>query len=110
MKNIEVRFADLKLREAYLKLKQGSGEEIEIYNRINKTIQILEKNPEAGIKIPKRLIPKEYVAKYSVNNLWKYNLGKKWRLIYTLAQNEVRIVSIILEWMNHKNYERKFKY
>jgi len=110
MKEIEVRFADIKLREAYLKLEEGSGEEKEIYNKINKAIQILEKNPEAGIRIPSRLIPKTYLQKYFINNLWKYNLSKSWRLLYTITQTEIRIVSIILEWMNHKNYERRFNY
>ncbi len=33
-----------------------------------------------------------------------------WRLLYTIETNEIRIVSIILEWMNHKDYEKRFNY
>lgn len=33
-----------------------------------------------------------------------------WRLIYTISGNKIEIVSIILEWMDHKSYERRFGY
>jgi len=63
-----------------------------------------------GIAIPKRLIPKEYIRRYRIDNLWKYDLPKGWRLLYTVQGNNVNIVSIIVEWMDHKNYKRRFKY
>jgi len=110
MKEIEVRFVDNELREKYEKLKLGSGDDIELYNRINKVIQVLKRNPEAGIRIQKRLIPKVYIQKHGIDNLWKYDIGKRWRLFYTITQNEVRIISIILEWLKHKDYERRFGY
>ncbi|MDI6708812.1 MAG: hypothetical protein QME47_07005, partial [Candidatus Thermoplasmatota archaeon] len=31
------------------------------------------------------LIPKEYIEKYSIDNLWKYNMPKAWRLLYSVA-------------------------
>jgi len=31
-------------------------------------------------------------------------------LIYSVAKDEVIVIAIILEWMNHKSYERKFAY
>ena len=55
-------------------------------------------------------MPKIYIQKYGVNNIWKYNLPNAWRLIYTIAGNEVMIVSIILEWLSHKDYGRRFEY
>lgn len=55
-------------------------------------------------------IPKSYIDKYNIDNLWKYDLPKGWRLIYSVANGEVLIVSIIIEWMKHKEYERKFNY
>ncbi|MDY6931179.1 MAG: hypothetical protein SVJ22_04610, partial [Halobacteriota archaeon] len=63
-----------------------------------------------GIQIPKKLIPKTYIDKYEIDNLWKYDLPKGWRLIYSVATEGVCIISIILEWMDHKNYERRFNY
>ncbi len=70
----------------------------------------LKKDPTCGIKIPKKIWPKEYSKKYSITNLWKYDLPSAWRLIYTIESDEVRIMNIILEWFTHKDYEKRFKY
>jgi hypothetical protein len=35
---------------------------------------------------------------------------KKEKLIYTLKANQIEIISVVLEWLDHKNYERRFKY
>lgn len=76
-----------------------------------RAIKDLQQNAFFGIHVPKRLIPKEYVKKYGINNLWKYDLPKGWRLLYTVtAENEVELISAILEWFNHKDYEKRFKY
>ena len=76
-----------------------------------RAIKDLKENAFCGIQIPKRLFPKEYVQKYNVNNLWKYDLPKGWRLLYTITpENEVELISAILEWTDHKGYERRFGY
>ena len=78
---------------------------------IVRAVRDLRQNAFAGIHVPKRLIPKEYIHKYGINNLWKYDLSKGWRLLYTVtSENEVELISAILEWFDHKDYERKFKY
>lgn len=33
-----------------------------------------------------------------------------WRMIYTILGSEVEIISLILDIMNHKKYEKKFGY
>jgi len=46
-----------------------------------------------------------------LNNLWKYDLPQGWRLLYTVtAENQVELISAILEWFNHKSYEKRMKY
>ena len=71
----------------------------------------LKENAFSGIQIPKRLFPKEYVKKYGISNLWKYDLPRGWRLLYTVtSDNEVELISAILEWFDHKDYEKRFKY
>lgn len=56
-------------------------------------------------------MPKEYKEKFGqINNLWKYNLPEGWRLIYTIKRNEVIVLSIIFEWLKHKDYEKRFRY
>ena len=52
----------------------------------------------------------EYIKNYDVNNLWKLNLCGAGRMIYTIRGSEVDIISLILDIMNHKDYEKKFKY
>jgi hypothetical protein len=42
---------------------------------IQNKIDLLRKDPTYGIQIPKNRIPKEYLSKYEVNNLWKINLS-----------------------------------
>ncbi len=74
-------------------------------------IRNLKENAFSEIQIPKRLFPREYVLKYGINNLWKYDLPRGWRLMYTVTpDNEVDIISAILEWFDHKDYERRFSY
>jgi len=106
----EVAFANQNLKQAYLELKEGKFEEKQLFKFINRAIEDLKENPFCGIKIPKKLWSKEHIKKYQITNLWKYNLPNSWRLIYTLIGNEIKIVSMIIEWMDHKNYERRFKY
>ncbi len=109
MKSI-VHFADERLKEAYNKLKDSKVEDKLLYKWVSRAIDDLEANAFCGIQIPKRLIPKVYTDKYQIDNLWKYDLPKGWRLIYSTANGEVLIVSIIIEWMTHKEYERRFNY
>ncbi|MFA6072930.1 MAG: hypothetical protein WC758_02365 [Candidatus Woesearchaeota archaeon] len=47
-----------------------------IKKSIIKAIHDLRVDAFSGIQIPKRLWPKEYVKKYNINNLWKYDLPK----------------------------------
>ena len=47
---------------------------------------------------------------YEVSNLWKVNLSKSWRMIYTIRGSSVEIVSFVLDIIDHKTYEKKFRY
>ena len=81
-----------------------------MHELILRAFEDIENNAFCGIQVPKKLIPKEYVKKYNVRNLWKYNLPDAWRLIYSIEGKNLMVFSIILEWMNHKEYERRFGY
>ena len=106
----DIRFAEEKIKEAFYKLEGGDDSERELFKFINQALDNIEKNAFCGIQIPKNLIPKEYLAKYGVKNLWKYDLPKGWRLIYSIINDEIVVVSLVLEWFDHKEYERRFKY
>ena len=71
--------------EEYKKLNKLVGEEVSkgvtssnyqtLFNSIKQKIEFLKENPQQGIHISKNKIPKEYIKKYDVNNLWKANLS-----------------------------------
>ena len=81
-----------------------------LLNSIQQKIKLLKANPEYGIHIPKNKIPIEYKEKYDTNNLWKVNLSNAWRMIYTIRGSEVDIISLILDVIDHKKYNKKFGY
>ena len=105
-----IRFVDEKLQKTYEQLKEGRDDERKLHEWLARAFNDIRQNAFCGIQIPKRLIPKEYLQKYNVHNAWKYNLPDAWRLIYSIENKEILIVSIVLEWMTHKEYEKRFKY
>ncbi len=105
-----VAFADERVKKAYEELEGGRFEEKELRKHIDNAIRDLKGSPFCGVRIPSKLWPKEYVSKFNVNNLWKYDLPGGWRLVYFVAGNEIEIVSIILEWFDHEKYEKRFGY
>ena len=109
-KTIYVTIGEKKIEEEFEVLKEGKFQDKQLYEFIDRAIKDIKNNPSCGIKIPKRLWPKIYIDKYEITNLWKYDLPNGWRLIYTIKEDEVMILNVILEWFNHKEYERRFKY
>lgn len=109
----EVRFSE-EFSEEYAKLERraekGHGEARYLVGIIDRGVEKLRRDREAGERIPKRLIPRAYLARYGVTNLWKLNLDRYWRMIYTIVGDEIRLVSVILDVLNHKKYDRKFGY
>jgi Txe/YoeB family toxin of Txe-Axe toxin-antitoxin module len=106
----EINFSNEKLKESFEKLKDSKTEDKKLYKWICRAFEDLEENAFCGIQIQKKLIPKVYSEKFNIDNLWKYDLPNAWRLIYSIKNNKIQILSIILEWMSHKDYERKFNY
>lgn len=106
----KVGFADESVKKAYHALESGKFEEKQLFKFLKRAIEDLKKNPLCGIRIPSKLWPKEYIKKYNITNLRKYDLPNAWRLLYTIRGNELEIISVIIEWFSHKEYGRKFKY
>lgn len=106
----KIKFADKKMNLSFKALNHSKAEGKKLYKWIVRAFKDLEQNAYSGTQISKKLISKIYRDKYDVDNLWKYDLPEGWRLIYSVTQGEVCVLTIILEWMNHKDYERRFKY
>ncbi len=99
-------FAEDKTEEAFNSLL----EEDWLKKAINRVMDTLKENVFSGEKIRKELIPREYIQKYNIDNLFWYKLPKGWRLVYSVAGNDIEVLAIIIEYFDHKNYERRFKY
>jgi len=83
-----------------------------ILNAINKKVELIKSNVHYGNPIAKKLIPKEYIAKYGVSNLFRVELPNFWRMLYTLTGGgtEIEIIAFVLDVMDHKEYNKKFGY
>ena len=98
------------VKKEFEDLREGKSEDRERYNRLQEVFTLLEKNGFSGIQIKKRLIPKKYLSEFKIHNLWKCNLSDGWRLLYSIENQGNMIVSIIVEWLSHKEYEKRFRY
>jgi len=103
-------FADDQVRQSFLKLQDGRAEDKKLYDQLNLVFDAIAADPFCGIQVPKRLIPKVYFTKYRIENLWKLNFQKNWRLMYSVAGDGKQVVTLVLEWLPHKEYERRFGY
>lgn len=73
-----------------------------IYNMKNNTLE--------GDHIQKNLFPREY-KKYRLNNLWRFELPKGYRLLYTrISEDGGPKKYAILDVLPHHEYERLFGY
>lgn len=105
-----VAFGDEATLTAFNQLKEGKFEERQLAEFIQRAIYDLKENPLTGVIVPRRLWPREYKKKYDIDNLRKYDLPNGWRLTYTLRGSSIEILAVILEWFNHKEYEKRFGY
>ena len=90
-------------------------------NKLQKEFDVavnnLKLNPEYGNKIQKSLWPEKYKKIKNIDNLWRYEISRRnpgWRMIYTIvkegSKDKVKILSVILEVLNHHRYDRMFGY
>ncbi len=79
---------------------------------ITQKIDFIKNNKHYGHPIAKILIPTEYVEKYKVNHLFRVELPLFWRMLYFLSKDgsEIEIIAFVLDIVDHKKYNKKFKY
>jgi hypothetical protein len=96
----KVVFADKKVKDSFEKLRDSKTEDQKLHIWLNKAFDDIRENAFCGIQVPKKLIPKKYLKEYEIDNLWKYNLPGAWRLLYSVARNEIIVIAIVLEWLH----------
>lgn len=107
MKPSKIVFINLELERDFKELDRDDP----IKKGIIKIIGFLKEDAFIGRRVKKDLIPKKLIEKYEITNLWICNLPSAWRMLYSLSPDEeLKIVALVLDWMNHKDYERIFKF
>jgi hypothetical protein len=53
-------------------------------------LKIIKSNPHYGDPIAKSHIPKEYLVKYEITNLFRVELPNYWRMLYTLKDGDTK--------------------
>lgn len=106
--------------EEYNELNRIVGDELQrgvtssvhqsIFRSVERVKGWLKENPFAGEQVKKSLMPRYYLNKYGITNLWRINLSDYWRLVYTIQSNEVEIIDFVLNIVDHKKYDKIFGY
>jgi len=98
----------------YVELKQsaesGNGASQILLKKLDKAMNKLKYDYRAGEHIAKNKIPDFYKINYGVENLWKINLDPNYRLIYSIRGTEIEVMSVLLEFMDHDHYNKRFGY
>ena len=90
-------------------MKTGKQEEQDLIKFIDEAIDRLKQDPFLGTYIEKSKWPKLY-RKYQITNLRKIDLPDAWRLIYSVITAPDQKLVVLIEWFDHKEYERRFGY
>ena len=77
----EVIFVNDKIEKEFNNLDKND----ELKKHISRAIDEIKNNAFCGVQLPKRLIPREYIQKFGITNLWKYDLPDGWRLVYSIT-------------------------
>ena len=101
--------------EVYMHLNEEAAHskvERSILTAIDKKKDLITANPHYGEPISKKRIPRGYVVKYGITNLFRVELPNYWRMLYTLTNNDtqVEIIAFVLDIMDHPAYDKKFGY
>ena len=77
---------------------------------IDQKSELIKANKHYGKVLEDYRIPKEYRTRYEVGNVFKVDLPGFWRMLYTLTKEEsVEVIAFVLDIMDHRQYDRKFK-
>ncbi|MBT4174515.1 hypothetical protein HOC80_02895 [archaeon] len=82
----------------------------QLLNSIDLVLENLRFNPFYGDLIPRRYIPKKTIEKYGTDKIFRVELVGFWRLLYTLEGDEIKILIFVLEFTDHKDYNKIFQY
>lgn len=101
-----------KLQKAVLEGKKAKKKPTyeQLLTSINTALKNIKADYKYGDLIPKRYISKAVTQRYGTDKIFRVKLVGYWRLLYTVIGNEATIIAFILEYMDHKKYNKLFGY
>ena len=118
MKRIHVRFR-LEAGRSYETLKKlvqqrekpGSKPSYgQLLKSIDQAIVKIGIDYRCGDLIPRKYLTKQAIERYGTDRIFRLELVGYWRLLYTVVGTEAEIIAFILEYMDHKTYNKLFGY
>ena len=110
MKRVEVRW-DAKAYGEYQQLKQRPEKHYQqLCRSLERAIERLKHNPFCGDLIPRKYLNKQIITTYGTDKLFRLPLIGYWRLLYTVVGDKTTIIALLLEYMDHKTYDKRFGY
>ncbi len=82
----------------------------QLLNSINNALRNIKADYRYGDLIPRRYISKATIQKYGTDKIFRAELVGYWRMLYTIVGDEVKIVALILEYMDHDKYNKMIGY
>tara|TARA_Y100000310_G_scaffold49097_1_gene45428 strand:- start:504 stop:872 length:369 start_codon:yes stop_codon:yes gene_type:complete len=82
----------------------------QLLNSINNSIKNIKADYRYGDLIPRKFISKATSGRYGTDKIFRVELVGYWRLLYTIVGDEVKIIALILEYMDHNKYNKIFGY
>ena len=87
--------------------KTPSKEDAQLLKSIYRALDLLKTNPFVGDPVPHRVWPREFEH---LPNLFRMELSRFWRLLYYVTGNEVLVISVVFEIVDHGRYNKIFRY
>lgn len=117
-KEVVIKFDEEALKEykelqdlvAEEKSSKGEPTYLQLLSSINIALRNIKADSHYGDFIPRKYISKNSIKKYGTDKILRVELVGFWRLLYTLIGDEIKIVAFILEFMDHKKYNKLFGY
>ncbi|MGQ0376433.1 MAG: type II toxin-antitoxin system RelE/ParE family toxin [Nitrososphaerota archaeon] len=94
----------------FMKFFRSLPKNDKFYKEIDNILELIKENPYLGNRIQYEKIPKCYISAYDIPNLFRVQLSRGWRLVYSLTGKRDQKTVYILEIFDHKDYEKRFGY
>ena len=117
-KPIIIKF-DEEAEKEYLKLQRAvaEGEKAkrkptyeQLLTSINNALRNIKADYKYGDLIPRKHISKNTIQRYGTDKILRVELVGYWRLLYTIIGDEAKVIAFVLEYMDHKKYDKIFGY